>query len=191
MTEIRKGRPRSQATRAAILVAARELIAEKGYDAMTIEAIAERAGSSRQTIYRWWSSKAAIVADAVIAGQLHLPEQGIADTGELKDDLRAWVVAISETLHHPSGVQLVRALAAAASEDEQRAELLYERITGPFYQSLVERLETGKSAGQLSLRADPVAVADALMGTALLHTLTRRDSPDRMLRLVDELIRAI
>src|SRR5580658_4122530 len=53
------GRPRSEACRRKILTAALELLEERGLRAMTIEAIADRAGTSKVTVYRWWSHKAA------------------------------------------------------------------------------------------------------------------------------------
>ena len=54
---------RSGRAHAAILEATRELIVEVGYDGMSIEGIAGRAGVGKQTIYRWWPSKAALVLD--------------------------------------------------------------------------------------------------------------------------------
>ena len=60
---------RSNASRQAILDAAAELIAEVGFRRLTIEAIAVRAGAGKQTIYRWWPSKGAVVFDALLALQ--------------------------------------------------------------------------------------------------------------------------
>ncbi len=61
------GRPRSEAARLRILAAARELLDEVGFRAMTMEAIAERANTSKVTLYKWWSHKAAVVLDAMLA----------------------------------------------------------------------------------------------------------------------------
>jgi AcrR family transcriptional regulator len=60
------GRPRSEACRRKILKAALELLEERGLRAMTIEAIADRAGTSKVTVYRWWSHKAAVVLEAIL-----------------------------------------------------------------------------------------------------------------------------
>jgi len=62
----RRGRPRSERARLAILEAAAELLLVQGLSAVSMDAIAERAGVSKATIYRWWTSKAAIVIDAFI-----------------------------------------------------------------------------------------------------------------------------
>ena len=188
MIEVRKGRPRSESARRAILEASRDLIAETGYDGMTIEAIAARAGVGRATIYRWWRSKATIVADAVIEGHIQLPPVVIPNTGSLAADLKAWTSTTSEMLTDSRAHQIVRALASAASEDNREADLLYEHITGPLYRTLVTRLECGRVAGQLLENSDPLAVADALIGTALFQTLTRQNAPERLTRVVDALL---
>jgi AcrR family transcriptional regulator len=61
------GRPRSEESRQRILRAAVELLEERGFSSLTIEAIADRAGTSKVTLYRWWSHKAAIVLEAILA----------------------------------------------------------------------------------------------------------------------------
>jgi AcrR family transcriptional regulator len=60
-----RGRPRSDATRRAILDAAYDLVVAHGYAKVTTDAIAARAGAGKQTIYRWWPSKADLVLDAL------------------------------------------------------------------------------------------------------------------------------
>src|SRR5690606_25306680 len=75
-------RRRSERSRRAILDAARTLVAETGYPKLTIEAVAARAGVGKQTIYRWWPSKGALLLDAVLAlsqtaeGDITLPDTG-------------------------------------------------------------------------------------------------------------------
>ena len=56
-TELRRGRPRSEARKQAILQAAFELLGEHGLGATSMDAVAEREGVSKATIYRWWDSK--------------------------------------------------------------------------------------------------------------------------------------
>lgn len=83
------GRPRSEAARRAVLSAAVELVEEDGYSELTIERIARRAGVSKQTLYRWWSSKAAIVLEALNEGASWLAP--LPDTGDLTRDVRSFV----------------------------------------------------------------------------------------------------
>ena len=60
----RRGRPRSTKTREAVLAAARELLLESGYQRLTMEGVASRAGASKSTVYRWWPTKGVLVLDA-------------------------------------------------------------------------------------------------------------------------------
>jgi AcrR family transcriptional regulator len=89
--ERKRGRPRSEAARRAILDATIGELHERGYAAMTIEAIAARAGVGKQTIYRWWQSKADVVLDAML--DLAAARVRVPDTGSLEEDLRAFLVA--------------------------------------------------------------------------------------------------
>ncbi|MEB4616004.1 TetR/AcrR family transcriptional regulator [Leucobacter sp. M11] len=171
MTQLPRGRPRSEATRLAVLTATAELIAETGYDRVTIEAIAARAGCGKQTIYRWWSSKSLIVADAVIDGHLRLPEHGVPDTGDLGADLRDWVTEAAASVRIPEHRALIRALAAAASETEAESLRLSEHLTAPHYGALMRRLRAGQARGQLSPEANLDAIADALLGSTLFRVL--------------------
>ena len=67
---MRPGRKRSEESRQAILTAAAEMVAEVGYAGLSIEGIAARSGTGKQTIYRWWPSKAAILGEALLEGSL-------------------------------------------------------------------------------------------------------------------------
>lgn len=186
MTVKPKGRPRSEIARQAILTAAAELLNEVGFEALTIDAIAKRAGSSRQTIYRWWRSLAAVVADAVVSGYVAMPQFVIPNSGALGHDLKTWIHSVAEG--HSSAQQVVRALAIAASEDTDAANSLYEQITGPHYSALVERLALGQAKGQLPAEVNTQAIADALIGTVLFQALARRQSLERLRGVVDVLV---
>ncbi|TFB92995.1 TetR/AcrR family transcriptional regulator [Cryobacterium sp. MDB2-10] len=177
MTNAARGRPRSESVRRSILEAARDLIAERGYQQLSFQAIATRSGCGRQTIYRWWASKALIVADLVLEGQLTLPQQPVPDTGSLDVDLTEWLERITASLRDPAVAALTRALISAASDDQGHAQLLYAMTTGPYHQGLVDRLARGQSLGQLREAADPAALADALIGTVLFRTLIAGAQP--------------
>src|SRR5271155_4612708 len=106
--------PRSTGCRAqvrqAILSAALELVAEQGYDRVTMDAIAERAHSSKATIYRHWSGKAEVVAEAVRCRACDTFV--IPSTGALRSDLLTWLEAIGASLADQDGA-LVTAVAWA------------------------------------------------------------------------------
>lgn len=184
----RTGRPRSEATRLAILEAAAALTTELGYDHVTIDAIASRAGAGKQTIYRWWSAKSMVVADAAIEGLLRLPALDLPDTGDLSADLKAWAAASAAKMNDSRFLQVVRALVTAATGPEQDASRLYEHITRPTYESLVARLRRGQDAGQLSTAVSAESVADALLGTLLFRALARLPMPETMAGIIDALL---
>jgi AcrR family transcriptional regulator len=168
-----RGRPRSARAHQAILEAARDLLAAGGYDQLTIESIAARAGVGKQTVYRWWSSKASVVAEAVLAGYVVIGGDAPADTGDVAADLRDWSREQSRLHGDPATAALIRGLAAAAADSAADAARLYEQLTGPSRQRLVRRLAAGVRQGQLRADADLEAVADALMGTLLFRALAR------------------
>ncbi|NQX28094.1 TetR/AcrR family transcriptional regulator C-terminal ligand-binding domain-containing protein [Microbacteriaceae bacterium VKM Ac-2854] len=172
MAEAKIGRPRSESTRRAILESTRDLIGEAGYPRLTIDAIAARAGAGRQTVYRWWPSKALIVADAVIEGYLAIPAPGIADTGDLRADLRTWISATVEAFEDSPARQIVHALVVAASDDEVESGRLYDHVTGPLRAAAIARLTTSRADGQLGANVDPTVIADAMLGTILFRFLT-------------------
>src|SRR6201991_820765 len=98
-----RGRPRDPQRREAILRAAISLVAEVGYDRMTVEAVAARAGVSKPTIYRRWpGGKPEIVADAIRAKRAD--GAALPDTGSVRGDLLAMLGAISGTVDEDAHV---------------------------------------------------------------------------------------
>ena len=91
MTRSQIGRPRDPRAHAAILSAVRDLLASVGYERLTIEAVAVRAGVGKQTVYRWWPAKSALVAEAALANYVGTPTTEKAPTGDLATDVRAWI----------------------------------------------------------------------------------------------------
>ena len=90
------GRPRSEAARRAVLHAVDDMLVEVGYAAMTMKGIAERAGVGRQTVYRWWSTKAQILLEACVddaRSELTTPRRGDAQR-----NLLDYLVALTEFL---------------------------------------------------------------------------------------------
>jgi AcrR family transcriptional regulator len=83
----RPGRPRSEQSRTAVLRATSELLHEVGLRGMTTEQIASRSGTSKATIYKWWSNKYSVAVDAFLSEMM--AESADPDTGSTRDDLRA------------------------------------------------------------------------------------------------------
>ncbi|MBL7488680.1 TetR/AcrR family transcriptional regulator [Frankia sp. AgB1.9] len=170
------GRRRSESSRLAILDAARDLLLERGYERLTIDAIAARAGVGKQTIYRWWGSKGAVVADAALEGGLAPPLVPPPDTGDIEADLRAWLRDWTSRLAS-GGTSLILALTAATAEDHAVADVLYERFTAPHEQLLRDRLEVARMAGQLGSEAPVPTIAGVLIGSLLYRVLSRQEAP--------------
>ena len=172
-----RGRPRSEASRLAILAATRDLLLEGDYDSLTTAEIAKQAGVGRQTVYRWWSSKAAVVADCVIEGLVTLPLETPAATGDPAADLRVWLEFSHERLAAPSTAPLIRALTAAATTDAQATEKLAEMFT-PTREAIRSSLATGIETGAIRSSTDADAVVDLLVGS-LIYAIVSRDASAR------------
>jgi AcrR family transcriptional regulator len=109
------GRKRSEQSRLAILAAAFELAVEVGYANTTLEGIAARSGAGKQTIYRWWPSKADVVLDALATKtDVVVP---LPDTGNFRQDLLRFLVSSFTAATRPEFATLLRALMAQAQLD--------------------------------------------------------------------------
>jgi AcrR family transcriptional regulator len=95
----------------AIREAALTLLAERGFMGLTVEAIAQRAGASKATVYRWWSGKGELVVDAFFAKMV--PRLPFPDTGSLRGDFLAQMRMVVHELNGPSGKTLAALLAGA------------------------------------------------------------------------------
>ncbi|MDX6551456.1 MAG: hypothetical protein QOJ31_2140 [Gaiellales bacterium] len=117
-TALRRGRPRSEARKQAILHAAFDLLKERGLGGTSMDAVADRAGVSKATIYRWWDSKELLALDALYA-EWDAPGPAKRPTGTLRGDMlalvRPWVRLAAAA---PSARILIDLLAEAANDPE-------------------------------------------------------------------------
>ncbi len=120
--EARIGRPRSEQAREAVLRAVDDLLVEQGYAAMTMKGIAERAGVGRQTVYRWWSTKAEILLEASAADARE--ELAVRPRGTALRQLTVYVEALTRFLTASAAGAAYRALLGEAQHDAVVAELL-------------------------------------------------------------------
>ncbi|OLS99071.1 TetR family transcriptional regulator [Pseudonocardia sp. CNS-004] len=168
---------RSERSRRAILTAATDLVHEVGYRKLTIEAIAARAGVGKQTIYRWWPSKGAVVLDGFLAAVNENPDDlSLPDTGDVAADIRGVVRAIVAELADPTLSGTTRALMTEMQDDPEFADMVRERLLGPQLEAIADRLRTARQAGHLRADLDlPVAV-ELLVGP-LYHRWLLRTAP--------------
>lgn len=187
MSSRRRGAMRSESARVAILQATASVLAERGWNQLTIEGIAASAGVGKPTIYRWWPSKSALIAEALSDGMLPpaLPVPG--DTGDLRADLALWLDETLAQCADPGSTSLFRSLIAAAAEDESVAASLARANPAP--QALAERLRTAGQRGEIPSESPHEPLVDALFGTVVLRTMRRAPhAPGDAEALVDALL---
>ncbi|WP_043626650.1 TetR/AcrR family transcriptional regulator [Nonomuraea candida] len=184
---------RSERSRQAILAAARELVSEVGYGKLTIEAIAARAGVGKQTIYRWWRSKGAVVFDAFLALS-ETPDAGMAlpDTGDIETDLKVVMRATAAEFADPAFEAPIRALNTEIINDPDLAAQYRERLADPVDEAKKARLRSAQRAGQIAADAD-LDLALELLYAPLYQRWLHRSGPltaDYADALVDLWLRA-
>jgi AcrR family transcriptional regulator len=144
------GRRRNDAAREAILDTTLKLLRSGGVGGLTVDAIADAAGVGRQTIYRWWPSKGAVVAEAITR---HARAA----------DLTAFLTDSFAGLDDPGTRRVLRQLAAAAQQDEHAAGVLAD-FTAQRRGALHALLERGRAAGQLPQATDLDMLVDLAYG---------------------------
>ncbi len=169
---------RSEASRRAILAAAFDLVGEVGYAKLTIEAIAARAGVGKQTIYRWWPSKGAVLFDAFLAMSegpdgAQAAQAALPDTGDLEADLKAVLRATVEEFNDPRIDLPTRALTGEIVHDTQLAVAYAERLHAPVHEMKRRRLRAAQEAGELAPDADLDVVVDMIWAPILQRWLLR------------------
>ena len=184
------GRPRNESIDAAVLVAARELLAEVGYDQVTMDATAVRAGTSKAAIYRRYRSKAELLFAAGVHGAGAEPP---ADTGSLRGDLLALGKRIRADMSAPAARQVAPHVIAEIS----RSPEVSERLRGVFVATEREEIEVvlarAVRRGELAAMP-PVATVHRMLGGALFFTVMVIDEAigdDELTRVIDVLVRGL
>jgi AcrR family transcriptional regulator len=170
------GRPRSEPVRQAVLAAAVHLIGEDGYGRLTMEGIAREAGVSKQTLYRWWPTKAAIVLEALNEGAAKIAPS--VDTGSFSADLR---VFLRRSVAGTGGrnTRLLAALMAAAQLDDAFAESFRTGFLARRRQALRELLERGRDRGELGASADLDFLVELVFATLWYRILAHNKPLNR------------
>jgi len=167
-SERRPGRPRRRATGDAITRAARDLLAERGFQGATIQAIALRAGVGRNTIYRRWSSKEELIADALRELTSDPDPYGDDDLYSLLLD---WLRDFARTFSDPLLGRLLAGVLGELQRNPVFADVYADRVVRPRRQALIDRLAEARERGELRPDADLEHVADLLGGPLLLRLL--------------------
>jgi len=156
-----RGRPRSQQARQEILETAYNLLRDKGFNAVGSHEIAQAAGVSSATLYRWWKSKEEILFDACFE---HMkPILAIPETGSGLTRLRGHVLRASEFLVSEEGKVMARVL-TGIHEDQRLRRMFLERYVYQRRQIQRAVIEDAISSGELKPTTDPELLIDMLTG---------------------------
>lgn len=170
----RRGRKRSEEGRLAILTAAYELVTEVGYHALTIEGIAARSGSSKRTVYRWWSHKADVLLEALsVKADLGV---STADHGSWAADLSAFLADSHALARVPGLAPVLRALMAEAQIDPGFGRRFRDGFLTRRRAALATLTDRAARRGDLP-PTDPELIADMVFGTFWYWLLARDEIP--------------
>ena len=179
-----RGRPRDPRRREAILRAAIELVAEVGYDRMTVEALASRAGVSKPTIYRRWpGGKKEIVLDAI--RHKHADADALPDQGSLRGDLLALLQMMIEHIHEDA--HLAGGLISQLRNSEELAQLMREEVVDYQRQRYDALIQRAVARGELSPDARVTPLFPDIAGSLIFaRAAVTREPVDR--RFLKELV---
>lgn len=179
---------RGEARTQAIVDAAIELIAEVGYDRMTMGAIATRAKASKATMYRRWPGKAELVAEAFSCkgcAEVSCPP----DTGSLRGDLLATIDALADSLTGEAGLRLA-GLIMAMRRDRTLAQLIRAQLDSDGREITETLIERAARRGEAVTAVDSYFVVSLAPAAILTTSLLLGHPTDEAFRhqLVDEVL---
>ena len=166
----------------------RGCLVERGYDHLTMEGIATTAGVGKQTVYRWWPSQGAVIAECLLEGKLLTQPLRLPDTGDIRRDLTAWLGAIFTLLESDDGEGISALALAAAAEHAEVGRRLRDSLSGS--ESVSGRLERAIGTVPNLTEGAPVEeIAEAMIGAVLLRALSRAPiQPGDADRLLDAVL---
>ena len=171
-----RGRPRDEQARRRILKAALDLMDEMAFAQVTAEAIADRAGTSKATVYRWWPNKAAVVIEAF--REAVAPELPLRDTGSLRGDLTSQTQNFARVLAGRGG-RMLRSFVVAARSDPEVAAAFRSIWSDPRRAEAKEMLRLKQASGQLRPDVDLDLILDSLYGPLYYRYLVKNEVPSQ------------
>ncbi|HEY0189452.1 MAG TPA: TetR/AcrR family transcriptional regulator [Cellulomonas sp.] len=158
----RPGRRRDHGKDEVILQATRELLTERGYDAMTMDAVAERAGAGKATVYRRWPSKVALTVDSLLCSKQVSIDQ-VPDSGSLREDL----LSVATLVTRLKNDELMSGLLTAIREAPEVAVVFHEQFVAGRVGLMRSLLERARERGEVAPGADLDMIAE--VGPAMIH----------------------
>jgi AcrR family transcriptional regulator len=166
--------PRAVRSKAAVLQSTVELMVERGVHAVSVDAIAERSGVAKTTIYRHWPTREAVI---VAAWSSIIPGDDESHLGTVHEQVRALALAFAKRIgNRPMSVLLPDLLAAAERDPAMRD--LYENVLRARRRSLRDAIVAGVSAGSLPAGTDADLVVSLILGPIAYEQLVLRHPVD-------------
>lgn len=159
MTEAKAGRKRSETSRRAILQAAFELMEDVGFDRMTIESVAARAGVGKTTIYRWWESRGVLAVEAFLT--MVEPVIAFHNNGSAREDMLAQMQALAQLYRGPTG-RFVREMIGSSQSDPAMRRAFHELFLAPRREMARAVFRRGQEAGEFRAGVDADVAIDVL-----------------------------
>jgi AcrR family transcriptional regulator len=184
----RRGRPRRAAARPEIIEATLGLLAERGFQAATMEAIAERAGVGKNTIYRRWASKEELVADAIHDLS---PEVEVLEGATLYEVLLHQIREVSRLFADPLLGRILPGLLGELHRNPEFAHAWGERVVRPYREAIDELLRQALERGDLRQGTDPDLITDLLVSPPFVRILFPFGVAEAPTRYAEELLDAI
>ncbi|CAN5185488.1 MAG: TetR/AcrR family transcriptional regulator [Nocardioides sp.] len=180
-------RPRVEGDRELeILLATLRILADVGYDRLTMDAVAAEAKASKATLYRRWNTKLSLVLDALkhTKGSTQVP-----DTGTLRGDLEAAYCGMGG-IADPETVEIATAIVTAVGTDPDFAVAFRKEVLGPKIATSVAIWERAQARGEVAADVDLTLIEPALAGIILHRTFVLGEMPDAQLisRVIDQII---
>jgi AcrR family transcriptional regulator len=163
----RGGRPRDPSRDGVIRAAILRLLADVGYGALTMDAVASEAGVGKATIYRRWKSKEALFAEAV---QQMARTPAAPDTGTVRSDIETSTKAVLEGMTREA-LRIMPRLLADAADDPALLAAMQDALLTPRRAMIGEILRRGVARGELRADLDVELVTHLLFGSAIAHVL--------------------
>jgi len=173
------GRPRDPQVDRAILTATLELLGEDGFDGLSIEAVAARAGVGKTTVYRRWPSKIPLVVDALTAMKPPTPSV-IPDDVTTREALVRAMGGFTKP-HEGSAARVLAGLVDAMSRNQELAKAVRAVLVTERQRGLVEVIERGKRRGEIRPDVDARVMIDLLGGPMVLRRLITGDPVNQRL----------
>lgn len=175
-TRVVRGRPRSESAGQAIRDAARSLLASEGFEGLTFEAVAARAGVAKTTVYRRYADRTALVVDVAqeIAGAQ--PER---DTGTLAGDLFAALWETAQTFSDPLVAAMMAAVVGQMGHDVALTEAIRSTVMAQRMSAMHRLFERAIARGEIPPDTDWWLHTQRVIGPLLMRVLLTHESIDQ------------